>query len=175
MHPPSRARRILKWTGVGLLIALGAIWIASAWCGISVVLPGNRAYVYATVGRVGVFTSNYDLSIDNIRTSVRNHGLGKLNFEMPFWGFTERSGMKCEGLNMPAWLPLLLTAIPTAWLWHRDRRLISSSPGHLLCLRCGYDLTGNTSGVCPECGDKARPPAMLADSECGEEKPPATA
>jgi predicted RNA-binding Zn-ribbon protein involved in translation (DUF1610 family) len=24
--------------------------------------------------------------------------------------------------------------------------------GH--CLRCGYDLTGNVSGVCPECGVK---------------------
>jgi hypothetical protein len=22
-----------------------------------------------------------------------------------------------------------------------------------LCLKCGYDLTGNTSGVCPECGE----------------------
>lgn len=21
-----------------------------------------------------------------------------------------------------------------------------------LCLHCGYDLTGNVSGVCPECG-----------------------
>ena len=21
-----------------------------------------------------------------------------------------------------------------------------------LCVRCGYDLTGNVSGVCPECG-----------------------
>ena len=25
------------------------------------------------------------------------------------------------------------------------------------CLVCGYDLTGNTSGVCPECGSAARP------------------
>lgn len=24
--------------------------------------------------------------------------------------------------------------------------------GHVYCKRCGYDLTGNTSGVCPECG-----------------------
>jgi hypothetical protein len=23
-------------------------------------------------------------------------------------------------------------------------------PGH--CVTCGYDLTGNTSGTCPECG-----------------------
>lgn len=27
------------------------------------------------------------------------------------------------------------------------------APGH--CPHCGYDLTGNTSGVCPECGEKA--------------------
>jgi len=24
--------------------------------------------------------------------------------------------------------------------------------GIVLCLKCGYDLTGNESGVCPECG-----------------------
>jgi hypothetical protein len=24
-----------------------------------------------------------------------------------------------------------------------------------LCARCGYDLTGNVSGVCPECGAEA--------------------
>ena len=29
----------------------------------------------------------------------------------------------------------------------RDRRY---PPGH--CLKCGYNLTGNVSGVCPECG-----------------------
>jgi len=56
---------------------------------------------------------------------------------------------------MPFWLLLLLTAIPTAWLWHRDRRRIR--PG--CCLRCGYDLTGNTSGVCSECG-MAKPPPV---------------
>ena len=29
--------------------------------------------------------------------------------------------------------------------------------GRRCCARCGYDLTGNTSGVCPECGTPARP------------------
>jgi hypothetical protein len=28
-------------------------------------------------------------------------------------------------------------------------------PGH--CQKCGYNLTGNVSGVCPECGEKATP------------------
>ncbi len=27
-----------------------------------------------------------------------------------------------------------------------------------LCLKCGYNLTGNTSGICPECGTKIDPP-----------------
>jgi len=26
-----------------------------------------------------------------------------------------------------------------------------------LCVRCGYDLTGNVSGVCPECGTPIEP------------------
>jgi hypothetical protein len=32
-------------------------------------------------------------------------------------------------------------------LWRRNRKG--------LCARCGYNLTGNTSGVCPECGTAA--------------------
>jgi hypothetical protein len=29
-------------------------------------------------------------------------------------------------------------------------------PGY--CRACGYNLTGNVSGVCPECGTKIKPP-----------------
>jgi predicted amidophosphoribosyltransferase len=61
---------------------------------------------------------------------------------------------------VPLWIPMLLVAIPTAWLWRRDRR---HSPG--CCPRCGYDLSGTPSGICPECGraqkkaDEARAPS----------------
>jgi hypothetical protein len=48
------------------------------------------------------------------------------------------------------WLPLLLIALVIALLCRRDRRAI---PPHC-CQGCGYDLTGNTSGACPECGWK---------------------
>ena len=53
---------------------------------------------------------------------------------------------------MPFWCLLVLTAIPTALLWDRDRR---KPPGN--CQQCGYDLAGNESGVCPECGTKIDP------------------
>ena len=56
----------------------------------------------------------------------------------------------CESSNVPLLIPLLpiAIAIPTAWLWWRDSR---HPPGH--CQRCGYDLTGNVTGVCSECAE----------------------
>ena len=54
-----------------------------------------------------------------------------------------------QRVTLPMWLPLVLIAIPTAFLWWRDR---PPKPGHC---PCGYDLTGNVSGTCPECGLEA--------------------
>jgi hypothetical protein len=49
-------------------------------------------------------------------------------------------------------LPILLLMIgSTTILFWLDRRRI---PPHC-CQGCGYDLTGNVSGVCPECGRRA--------------------
>jgi hypothetical protein len=47
-------------------------------------------------------------------------------------------------------MPFLIVALATAYLWWSDRRRIP--PGH--CRKCGYNLTGNVSGVCPECGQR---------------------
>jgi hypothetical protein len=49
--------------------------------------------------------------------------------------------------QIPLWSILLAAAIPTLLLWLGPR--FRKKPGHCLC---GYDLVGNTTGVCPECG-----------------------
>jgi len=50
------------------------------------------------------------------------------------------------------WIPLLLLTIGMAFLPERRQR-----PGDPpLCRTCRYDLTGNESGVCPECGTLTR-------------------
>ena len=38
----------------------------------------------------------------------------------------------------------------------RRRRMRRLQEG--LCINCGYDLTGNVSGVCPECGAEVKQP-----------------
>ena len=60
-------------------------------------------------------------------------------------------------LGRAVWLPYWLLAAaaaapPALWLRgagrhrRRERRRLNR------CVHCGYDLTGNVSGVCPECG-----------------------
>jgi hypothetical protein len=56
-------------------------------------------------------------------------------------------------IRIPLWIPLVLMLAGTALLLWRTR---SSPPaGH--CQTCGYDLTGNVSGRCPECGVQVHP------------------
>lgn len=47
----------------------------------------------------------------------------------------------------------LLTILPATYLLRKVHQQQSRKPG--LC-DCGYDLTGNLSGVCPECGKATR-------------------
>ncbi len=51
----------------------------------------------------------------------------------------------------PFWFVLLLT-VPVPYLWWRALRRKARRRSCGLCAACGYNLTGNTSGACPECG-----------------------
>jgi hypothetical protein len=52
--------------------------------------------------------------------------------------------------GFPLWFPAAVFAAPPGlWLLRRIHR--RPRPGH--CPHCGYDLRGNVSGVCPECGE----------------------
>jgi len=52
---------------------------------------------------------------------------------------------------LPLWIPFLIVAVLTVFLWWTDRRI----PPHC-CQNCGYNLTGNVSGICPECGSPCK-------------------
>ncbi|HSZ54996.1 MAG TPA: hypothetical protein VK797_05005 [Tepidisphaeraceae bacterium] len=56
-----------------------------------------------------------------------------------------------RALSVPYWAMALGSLImPAAWLILSYRRWSCNRANH--CPKCGYSLTGNTSGVCPECG-----------------------
>ena len=64
----------------------------------------------------------------------------RLGFALPNRGGT---GM----YHIPVWILVVIVGLPTVILWWRDRR-----PKEGCCKTCKYDLTGNISGICPECG-----------------------
>jgi uncharacterized paraquat-inducible protein A len=53
-------------------------------------------------------------------------------------------------------IPWVLIGVPRfseAWSdWQRESVEIEERIGRGLCYKCGYDLRGNESGRCPECG-----------------------
>ena len=66
---------------------------------------------------------------------------------LPIFGFVgKHAGVKYFAI--PLLWPCLIIAIPTGMLFWRDCR---PPKGH--CQNCGYNLTGNVSGRCPECGE----------------------
>ena len=153
--------RVLKWAGT-VVCALTVVgyamnaWGYVAWSGDYVSLFVDRGVVqviydfdeplatrlsitptYAAAGLQGG-THSYAIQL------LKGPTLVSLNGELA------RSGL----WRIPLWLPLLVVAPATLLLWRLDRRV---APGH--CRRCRYNLTGNTTGVCPECGTAFAPAA----------------
>ena len=130
-----RTRRIAKWMGLSIITLILAAWS---------VMP----FFF-----VSYWTNSGALALEGgaVHCLPRPPGPGRPRGlvvhrrppSMPWLWLPDNSG---NVLTTPLWIPLLAVAIPTAWLWRRDRR---HPPGH--CQRCGYDLTGNVTGVCSEC------------------------
>lgn len=103
--------------------------------GVSVIDSGDSAYIVAK-GEVCL------LPVKRVHRNelipIMLPQTGKLGFWIP--------------LSMP-YLLLLFSA--TFLFWKPTKR---HRPG--FCSQCGYDLTGNKSGVCPECGERVSNPAQ---------------
>lgn len=106
-------------------------------------------------------------SVQQVRQNVSRANPPKETIMLPsawrFAGFSFQfirvtGGGTIHILTCPLWLPLILfAAYPTIALIRGPlRRQRRRKRGR--CVKCGYDLTGNTSGVCPECGTKIEGP-----------------
>ena len=153
MRPRRRLLWIVKWVGLGvcclILTAWGLTVDSVGGPNLSVEYFGSRNYVSLQYGGVLWMEGYINPRTTRGWTCHRFPG-----FPLPW---RQQFGLQlptifgrydpCRYASIPLWTFLCLVGGPTAVLFCRDRR---PKPGH--CRTCGYDLTGNESGVCPECG-----------------------
>jgi hypothetical protein len=151
--------RVAKWVGTGACVA--------------VVLMATTSLVsYET----GIRVAQCDLSIragavyitwDDFRspsvwahpyTETRPRGMAWREYATKL---RTRDAWGERVVDLPLWLVLVGFGAPTILSWWLDRRV--AVPGCCRC--CGYDLTGNVSGVCPECGTPIPAPSESKPKE----------
>jgi hypothetical protein len=169
MPRPSRIRRIAKWGGVLVCVVIAAVFLSSAHrpiggltesCLYGAGVSGGVAWFAWTRPREEIEEAYEALSSTASQPVFSSPGPFYLpELMIPFsprswWngGPLGRLGSTWRTRYVTVPLPSLfvLFAIPTAYLFWRDRRRFP--PGH--CRRCGYDLTSNVTGRCPECGEE---------------------
>lgn len=150
---PTIRRRRVQWTSAIATFVLLAAWLLSGvwsvtfsdgrcyhvdiWAGIISIqtIPEQVAGFWADAPAVGVYQSDEPF---------------QLQWTLPHTADCAQStiGAWWE-VNFPLWIIFLVASSPLIQAFYRrfHRR---SAPG--TCVRCRYDLTGNVSGRCPECG-----------------------
>ena len=147
------------------------LWVDSYWKGTAIRLSwreegmfqGNRVGEFDNIevcssrGLIVVWkyeslSSSTDVGLQLITRP--DHYFSGHQWDKSFLGFgTSSYGLKLRHYATPHWfLTLLLAILPAVWLikWRKRRKL-----GPNACSSCGYDLTGNETRQCPECGVEA--------------------
>ena len=135
---------VLKWLSVGLCLLIAGAFVASRWLRFGLsngeYLAGFGAGRIVLADRAGVPRGRI--------TFYAEPGAPAFAWSIETRTLTQPTG-PVSVLTIPLWMPFVVNAALTLWFWRLDRRRILL--GH--CQTCGYNLTGNVSGRCPECGE----------------------
>jgi hypothetical protein len=128
----------------------GRVWEgASSRAGSIEITRGVYRLPAAAVGRPQVHWSRRRLPTgSDLWTTQYDDADRRVNFVV---GRYYANGTHLFSVDLAFWFLALLVSLPLAW--HALARRQAARPGH--CRSCGYDLTANTSGRCPECGAAA--------------------
>jgi hypothetical protein len=164
---------LLLGVGAGLALVVAGLWVASTWWAADL-----------SIGRVSLNVGGGSISgslCDDATADALSFGVTPYNQPAEWWwswsdetwsfyasfsppmlplGSSPPSPVwapigvpatpvRIQELTIPLWMVWLLVLAPTLWLWWKGR----VAPGSCMC--CAYDLAGNTTGTCPECGKAA--------------------
>ena len=107
-----------------------------------------KDYCHVADDRIASFDGWIACESGHYNIYVGQHGLFPLPGVQARWGFNS-FGTQWQFRFRFYWLAVLLLVLPAKRvLTARSRRPV----GQGLCHTCHYNLNGNISGVCPECG-----------------------
>ena len=132
-----------KWVGLAIVALVLVVGIANVgWCVIGSTLEGH--WVSWEGGAVEVdWPKPWQSPFGRWHWYIGSSPRGPAK-----WAFDLSINRKFSyGVTVPLWLIALIPAVPTCWLWWRDRWR------HGLCSYCRGNLAGLDAGaLCPECG-----------------------
>lgn len=131
----SRTRTCVKWGGLVMSVVVFAAWCVSIPFVVMWSYDDAKSAIYLAGGCVDFGGIGYPrgLRLYYRRVAFKVLPASRSTDGGMFYAF-------------PLWIPLALVAIPTVFLWLRDRRIPAGC-----CQRCGYDLRASKTR-CPECG-----------------------
>lgn len=146
-------------------VEISVAWVLSFWgsVGCSFFFGRTQQNLQATCcdGQAMFSLSLYaDASDASVSTSLPRVQTGfAFTDEVVEVRYTNRTVyMHIRRIHTPIWaVALLFAAYPLIALIQSPARRRRYRSEHGLCIKCGYDLTGNVSGVCPECGTEIDP------------------
>jgi hypothetical protein len=173
-----RRRLFAAASAISLLLCLASVglWVRSYWLYDEIAIS-HRSSLWQSNGRIGVDIWLLSTKIAAYESGATNedwfHGLIQYKSQrlLGFCWFRGPLQPLQSAASAPDWFVVILTAIlPAAWIAKRLSK--ARQRGHRLCLICSYNLTGNSTGVCPECGTPvAQPPKSSAPSDDKDPRP----
>lgn len=153
-----RRRRRLRLTLATFTLGTGILWLVSEngrW-----VYLRDHVYIVLTGGCVEAVIAADSSRFDVLRQSRPGIDFIMLSFSDHTRIPHMRLSRSAPNGKLPLWIPFLLGLSSLVAVRSRVPR-----GDHDRCSECDYDLTGNVSGVCPECGTRIQ--AVATSSEAG--------
>lgn len=158
-------RRTLVCVSLVLALGAGTVWGVNIrgprytweWPGTPGKYPNMIWRVFVLDGAIHVVNGPRVLSCGS-GMGTKRMGIAGVQYTRVFYGGIEQDTVS-RHWRLPLWASVLLfSAYPFVALIGSRARLRHRRRVRGLCVECGYDLTGNVSGKCPECGTEIKQP-----------------